>query len=94
MTKLQALGSGSDIVDKIKKHSRDLELSFAAIKVLTRANTSDKMAYKNDMEWASHHYKLLKFEVKIGAALVSVSEPKRKRATDPDAASAKKSKKK
>jgi len=86
ITRLKALGMGSDISDKIKAACDSLEQRYLSIKQLTKSDVVDKWKYKKDMDWAKHYYKLLKTLIKIGNALINASEPKRKSAAGGGAA--------
>ena len=72
---------GSDVSDKIRSNCNSLAGHYQKIKKLTAAECRDPWAYKSDMEWASHYFKQLFMNIRVGQAMISASEPKRKKET-------------
>jgi hypothetical protein len=86
LTKLSALGMGSDVATKITYSMKSLENHYKAIKKLTLDEETNKFKYKRDMDWAKHYFKLLRNNIKIATAMISASEPKRAKKVGEDSA--------
>ena len=89
LTKLSALGMGSDVATKITSSMQSLELHYKQIKKLTQEEETNKYKYKRDMDWAKHYFKLLRNNIKIATAMISASEPKRAKKVGEDSANKK-----
>ena len=61
VTKLQALGVGSDVVGKIGVASQGVEKNYSAIKKLTKAEVHDRVRYKPHVDWVMMGYNAQRF---------------------------------
>ena len=78
VTKLRALGLGSDISNTIQSHSAKLEQQHGALKKLVNEGERNIERYRPIMETRISPFKTLKKFIKCGSALVSQMEWPRK----------------
>ena len=80
MTRLKACGCGNDIAAHIEKEKDQVESTYLEIKKLSGSHSTDTEQYLNAMNAVVPHFRDLKKNIRIATALISASEPKKKKA--------------